>query len=89
MQCLNLLVGIGGILHLLDKPGIAEGIGIGHRHGASSLCGHDEPAGVEHVQHGELSGLYAVHLSACAYHLLHDTAHLGGNVFLNHLLVAA
>ena len=89
-HAVDLLVGVVDIVNLVDKPRVALYVWILQGHGLSALQRQDEVFGVEHVQHRPLFrsvdlGHVAAGLRDGRRHLLH----LGSDIGVDHLLIAA
>ena len=89
-DAVELLVGVIYIADLVHKPGVALGVGVAQRHGLSALQRQDEVAGVEHIEHGErLASIHLRHVAIGGGHGLHAGLHLGTDISLDQLLIAA
>ena len=83
-------IGIVNIADLVDKPGVAVGVWILYGHRLSSLQRHDDVARVEHVEHREDGvAIHFRHITGSIGDGRHECLHLGHDVVLYHLLIAA
>ena len=87
LQSCQFLVGIGHILQLVNKPGVALGVGVGQGH----VVAHDEIFGVEHVDDWPHRGATgnAVELTIGLLDGTDGALHLWGDVGRYQLVVAA
>ena len=85
---INLLIGIFCIAYLINKPSIAIGIKILHRHSLSTLQRHDEVLRVEHIEHREYAvAIHLRHVTTSLSYSLHRLLHLWRDISIYHLRI--
>ena len=86
----ELLVGVVDILEAVDEPRVAVSVRVLQRHGLSALQRHDDILGVEHIEHRiNRVARHACHIALSLGDGRHRLLHLGCDVFVDKLLVAA
>ena len=86
----DFLVGILGIANLINKPRITQSIGVLDGHCLATLQWEHKVAGVEHIDNRtDAVALNLSHVATSLGHGIHQALHLGRDVLLYHLLIAA
>ena len=87
---IQLLIGIINILHLIHEPRVSVGIRVLHGNGLTTLQRHDDIAHVQHVHHREDAvTVHLGHITSSLSNRRHHLLHLGHQVRIDQLLIAA